>query len=354
MSTGPRGGTGVAPAPLDGPPGTARPRVSVLLPVYNAAAELRAALNSVLTQTWTDLEVIAVDDGSTDTSGAILDECAAADPRVRVIHRPNGGVVSALNLAIEQARGEYLARSDADDLNHPDRFRRQVAFLDAHPAVVAVGTGYRLFGRMNGEVRLPAGARHCRERLLVATTVAHATSMIRRTALQDHAIRYRPGYAHAEDFRLFSELAAVGDLANLQDVLYQVRIDPGSVSGRERSPQQDCHLRIVRENLEAFGVPARLAARTSRRLGDLLWVDGPTGPLAVVRYLTGALPALACLARCRVPGSVWWFLARTVRENVLLSLRGATPGRPATGPAGTGPPAHPVSDAAGPPGTGRG
>ena len=104
----------------------ATPAVSVLMPVYNAEAYLAEAVQSVLDQTWADFELIAVNDGSKDASGAILEDFARRDQRVRVISRPNTGIVGALNDAFAVARADLLARMDSDDLCMPARLEKQV------------------------------------------------------------------------------------------------------------------------------------------------------------------------------------------------------------------------------------
>src|SRR5262245_22908484 len=115
------------------------PQMSVLLPVYNAERYLRQSVRSVLDQTFSDFELLAADDGSTDLSLSILQEIASTDPRVRVISRENRGLVETLNELIGVSRGRYLARMDADDRCLPQRFDRQVAYLNEHPDCVAVG-----------------------------------------------------------------------------------------------------------------------------------------------------------------------------------------------------------------------
>src|SRR6478609_1964644 len=108
------------------------PVVSVLMPVYNAQRYLTAAVESIRGQTFRDFEFIIVDDGSTDRSGEILRKFAAEDPRIKLISRPNTGYVVALNEALSCARGEFVARMDADDISLPARFERQVAHLREH------------------------------------------------------------------------------------------------------------------------------------------------------------------------------------------------------------------------------
>lgn len=119
------------------------PRVSILLPVRNEERLLPAALASLFRQTLTDWELVAIDDGSTDTSGAILDAAAAADRRVRVLHRPQHGLVAALNDGLANCRAPLVARMDGDDICHPRRLERQAAFLDANPEVTLVACRVR-------------------------------------------------------------------------------------------------------------------------------------------------------------------------------------------------------------------
>ncbi len=116
------------------------PSVSVLMPIYNAELTLAEAVESILAQTFTDFELIVVDDGSTDGSLQMLQKFAHRDTRIRIISRPNTGIAGALNEAMDAARGEFLARMDADDISLPARFEKQVAFLQEHPDVVLLGS----------------------------------------------------------------------------------------------------------------------------------------------------------------------------------------------------------------------
>src|SRR5258705_3223401 len=121
------------------------PRVSVLLPVRDAAPWLASSLASLARQSEPDHEVIAVDDGSRDGSGELLDRAALRDPRILVRHTPALGLPAALNLALSLARAPWVARHDADDLSHRERFARQLAWLGQYPDVEVLGTRVRLF-----------------------------------------------------------------------------------------------------------------------------------------------------------------------------------------------------------------
>src|SRR5262249_4163130 len=115
------------------------PEIDVLIPVYNAAATLSSALGSIAAQSFANIRIIAVDDGSTDATPDLLADFARADPRFLIVRQANGGIVSALNAGLARAEAPYLARFDSDDIVFPQRLERQRAYLEANPDCVAVG-----------------------------------------------------------------------------------------------------------------------------------------------------------------------------------------------------------------------
>lgn len=207
------------------------PRVSILLPARNAAAHLAAALASIERQTYSDYEVIAVDDGSSDATGALLDAWASRDGRVRVLHRSPRGIVASLVEAAAAANGELLARMDADDVAYPTRLAEQVALLDSDASLGACGTRVRYMPRE----AVRAGARRYErwlnslteppqlERdLFVECPIAHPTLMMRRSMYQRIG-GYR-GHGWPEDYDLVLRIhAAGGRLANVPSVLLDWR-----------------------------------------------------------------------------------------------------------------------------------
>jgi glycosyltransferase involved in cell wall biosynthesis len=252
--------------------------VSVLMPVYNSRKYLREAVGSILAQTFRDFELIVVDDGSTDESPGILAEFAEADARVRVISRPNTGIVGALNDALAAAGGELVARMDADDVAMPERFEKQVAFLRENPQYVLVGSQVMLID--------PEGAALCPKRDTQYThekidqghlegrwPLVHPTVMVRRAAMVQVG-GYRSKYQFLEDTDLFLRLAEVGKLASLQDILLRYRLHPGSIC-HTREKDQD----RIRPELEAEVFGRRGMAQPKAhgmpisRTGGLL--DGP-------------------------------------------------------------------------------
>ncbi|MFD4668803.1 glycosyltransferase family 2 protein [Lentzea sp. NPDC058450] len=282
------------------------PRVSVLMPVHNGAAHIAAAVRSVLAQTYRDFELVVVDDGSTDESVAVVERLV--DARVRVVRREKAGIVGALNAGLDEVRGEFVARFDADDLMAPERLARQVAFLDARPGVVACGTAYAEFGAGSAVVRMPRSAAACRARLAFGTCVAHSAATIRTRALEN--VRYRPEYEFAEDYRLFSELSEIGDLANLPYVGLHYRTHAAQISAARAATQRALTVRIAAENLARAGV-----STGEDVLAGVIW------PGAFGRYLTVQTPrALALGARAGgVAGAV--DALRFARERLNTALR---------------------------------
>lgn len=166
------------------------PRVSILLPIWNAAATLQSCMASIARQTFRDWECIAVDDGSTDGTSALLARAAAADPRIRRVSIPHGGLVAALNAGLPHCRAPLIARMDADDVMHRRRLEAQVAALDGDAGLDAVGCHVRIFPRaglsdgrreyeawLNGIDSAAALARDA----YIECPVAHPTLMMRRT-----------------------------------------------------------------------------------------------------------------------------------------------------------------------------
>lgn len=209
-------------------------QISVLLPVYNVARYLRQALQSVLQQTFSDFEVVVVDDGSGDGSLAILREFGSADPRLRIISRPNTGIVGALNDGLEACRGEFVARMDADDVCHPARFAWQREFLASNEDCVALGSAVLFTDPANRPLKV---YRPSEEHGMIVQALArgnggalvHPSVMFRRSAILQVG-GYREEYQWIEDLDLFIRLAAVGRLANLPNVLLRYRQHPKSVN----------------------------------------------------------------------------------------------------------------------------
>ena len=215
------------------------PRVSILLPFYNAASTLPSCLRSIQRQTETRWECIAVDDGSTDAGPGLIEAARAADPRFVLISRPRAGLVAALNAGLARCRADFIARMDADDWMHRDRLAAQLSGLAARPELAGLGTRVRTFPRgpdNPGRQRYEHWLNHLDKPESVARDafiecpLAHPTLMIRGPVLR--AFGYRD-MGWPEDYDLVLRLLAAGhSLANLSRRLLGWRDGPGRLSRR--------------------------------------------------------------------------------------------------------------------------
>lgn len=253
----------------------ARPFVSVVLPVFNAGRLVEPALKSLCAQDYRRLEILVIDDGSTDDSLARVERIARGDARVKVHARPKRGLIAALNEGLALAEGDLIARMDGDDIAYPARISRQVEAFGTTPGLGLCATGVDMLelGRL---WRAPADPilqeGDLRVLSLFFSVFIHPTVMYDRRVLGE-VLRYDPGYAHAEDFDLFRRITAAAPVRLLPTPLLAYRMHNGRVSIRHREEQQLSHLRIVAENLRADGfdldaeaLPAVAAAKTAENV----------------------------------------------------------------------------------------
>lgn len=240
------------------------------MPVYNGERWLSEALESVLSQSLRDIEVIAVDDGSSDGSRAILERLASIDGRLTVVtNETNLGISAALNRGRRVARSPYIARLDADDVALPERLSRQAEFLDAHSSVAAVGGAAVLIdadGQRASTIHFPTSSAAIHANLLRRTCLAHPAVMLRGAALEEVG-----GYRldHVEDLDLWLRLSERFELANLAEPVILYRQHPRQVS-LTALEDQTARILVVRQ-----------AARARR--------SGHRDPLAGVDEVTPAL-----------------------------------------------------------------
>ncbi len=242
------------------------PTVSVLLPFYNASATLAETLDSILAQTMKDYELVAVDDGSTDDSAAILRDYAARDGRIRLLQPGRGGVVAAMNHALAAARAPLVARMDADDIMHPERLARQAAFLDNNPDIALLGSRVRLFPEelvqdgFREYIRWQNGCLNSadmRDEIYVELPIAHPSVMFRRETVMGLG-GYRDG-DFPEDYELLLRLHHAGErMAKLEEVLLHWREGEGRLTRTDPRYGREAFDRIRAEYL---ALDPRLAGR---------------------------------------------------------------------------------------------
>ena len=260
--------------------------IDVLIPAWNAAGTLREAISSLQAQTFSDIRIVIVDDGSTDATPEILAELARQDNRIVVLRKPNGGIVEALNVGLRLCDSEFLARFDADDFCFPDRLEIQLAWLRSHPECVAVGgavahmdeNGQPLTGlpQPGAPANADASSAPAREPYIV-----HPFLMARRASVVAAG-----GYRHvplSEDSDLYWRLQEQGELTNLPDVLGRYRVHTASLSSS-----------IV--NGRVMAVASQLGALSARRRrageADVAFAKGLHGEL----MSAGTLKAMCMVA----------------------------------------------------------
>ena len=230
------------------------PKVSVLMPVYNAGQYLAQAIDSILSQTFKDWELILINDGSTDNSDAIIGRYD--DERIYYLkNETNLGLIKTLNKGIDYCHGEYIARMDADDISHPDRFRQQVRFLDKHPAYAICGTDAIVIdnaGNRIGKIRNLTDNDYLQVNLLFSPPFIHPSVMIRSEIL--HHNRYDERYKHVEDYELWTRIAKLGKVANISKDLLKYRWHDSNVSVVNNEVQEELKDKVIVNQLEAIGI----------------------------------------------------------------------------------------------------
>ena len=216
-------------------------KLSVVMSVFNGAAQLPATLEGIAGQTETDYELIVVDDGSTDDTPRILTQAAMRDTRIRVLTQSNAGLTRALIRGCDEARAEIIARHDCGDRSHPERFAKQLAALDGH---VLIASATRMRGPRGEELYVSRANGDDVRRSLLHDDAAHirgiphhASAMFRRTDYRA-AGGYRAEFRFAQDLDLWIRLARRGSIAILDDVLYEAALEPRSISSLYRREQE--------------------------------------------------------------------------------------------------------------------
>jgi glycosyltransferase involved in cell wall biosynthesis len=274
------------------------PLVSVLLAVHNDARFLREAVESVLCQTLDDLELLVVDDASTDETPEVLAE--VSDPRlVLVRNEEQAGLAASLNRAIDAASGRYVARLDADDVALPDRLRLQVERIRADARTAVVGSAVVDVdedGRRGRTHVMPQGAMPLRWHALFSSPFFHPTVLVDRQVLDAHGLRYDPSFPESEDYDLWTRLFAYVDGDNLSEPLVLKRVHAAQASQRRADLQESYQRRVAVREIRQIApeVDAELAwcvgarkrpARGATRafLGLLAAFEGRHGRDATVR-----------------------------------------------------------------------
>jgi glycosyltransferase involved in cell wall biosynthesis len=219
------------------------PLISVILPVYNAGRYVAQAIESILGQTLGDFDLIVIDDGSTDSSSDVIKRYAAEDGRVVLVSRENRGLIATLNEGIDLARGQWIARMDADDIALANRFERQMAHLLQTGADLC-GGAVRCFGDRKVVWRYPMSHEGCEVQLLFDVPFAHPTVIGRKELFA--TLKYDPDFKTVEDYDLWQRAWAAGyRMINVPDVVLRYRVHGGQVS-QQRDTRHDERVSTIR------------------------------------------------------------------------------------------------------------
>lgn len=224
------------------------PLISVIMPVFNREKYLAEAIESVLNQTYDCFEFIIIDDGSTDGSWKIIDAYSKKDNRIKAFKNEfNKRISNTRNFGLDKSEGKYIAVMDSDDISLPDRFEKQVTYLETHPEIDVLGTQIELFGQTQyaGKVSdyplTPGGVSWG---LVFDSQLAHPSVMMRSEIFTKDNLKYRE-YEAAQDYELWARLSPNHQLANLPHALLKYRVHNESISNTKRKIQKEEAIRII-------------------------------------------------------------------------------------------------------------
>ena len=268
---------------------TATPLVSVLIPAYNVERYVAEAVRAVMAQTYSNLEIIVIDDGSQDATFSVLEGLANQDKRIRLYrNEANLGLIDTLNKGLDLVTGEYIARTDADDITEPEWIETIINQLHKQPSVMAMSasliempednSGRTVKNPYGTMIRYPLDSESIRKALLFRNPINHSSIIIRTDIFRQYGLRYDKGYLHAEDYKLWLEISKIGDLANLDKPLLYYRMHPMQVSSAKRDTQNETARKIRKEAINHylttsgidFNIPEKLTYADVCRFADAI------------------------------------------------------------------------------------
>ena len=294
------------------------PKISVLMPAYNVEKYIAESIESILNQTFTDFEFLIINDGSTDGTAQIIKEYAKKDKRIRFIdNKKNQGLIAVLNQGLDLCTGEYIARMDSDDISLPERFAKQVEYMEMHPECGLLGTAGQNFGADTNTYYSPEHVDMFD--LLRGVGFYHPSVMMRKSVMDKYNLRYDPRYYLVEDLELWSRMLHVTQECNLPEVLIKYRVHASSVSVANRDLQA-ANKRIVRkqildcisDNLEVRSYLLRMSGDPQYETKKVYWV-----------WLFKLIPILRIMSKCGQHYTKTWLfgflpLIKVKNDNLYL------------------------------------
>ena len=229
------------------------PGISVIMPVYNSAAYLSEAIQSVLNQTFQDFELLIIDDGSTDGSQEKI--LSYTDNRIKLFENSeNRGPSYSRNKGFSYSQGTYIAFVDADDIALPDKFEKQFSYMEQHTHIGACGTYAEYIGTKTGDWKYPISDNEIRCRLMWGSSLINSTVFIRKKIIDLHNIRFNEQYRTAEDYKLWVDIGRVSELYNIPKVLLKYRVHSEQATATKKNLMDRTKSWIVIDQLRYAGV----------------------------------------------------------------------------------------------------
>lgn len=225
-------------------------KISVLMSAYNEPLKwLSQSVDSILQQTFKDFEFIIICDNPYYGQGTqLLKDYAEKDKRITlIINEENIGLTKSLNKGLAIAKGDYIARMDADDISMPNRLEKQFKYMESHPDVIVLGCMIKRFGQTqhwHPQEAVYFSDEDLKAQMLFGNCIAHPTAIIRNKVLTSNQITYDENYRHSQDYRLWEQLMAYGKFAKLKDVLLKYRVSEQQITKSNSSSQGDLSLSI--------------------------------------------------------------------------------------------------------------
>lgn len=228
-------------------------KISFIMSAYNAENFIKEAIDSILSQTFTDFEFIIINDASTDSTESIIK--SYGDSRIKLRNnQQNEGLAKSLNAGLDIANGKYIARMDADDVSLPERFQKQFDFMEQNPDVDLCGTFYETFGDKIFVVRTPENDTDIKDTLFFYNCIAHPSVMIRKDSFEKYGIKYDEDLRSAQDYELWCREADRLKYANIPEILLKYRIHDNQTGFAKKKEQDATAGNIRSKNLKKTGI----------------------------------------------------------------------------------------------------
>lgn len=230
------------------------PKISVVMPAYNAEKYIGKSIDSILNQTYGDFEFIIINDGSKDSTKEII--LSYSDNRIVYLENEiNSGIVVTLNKGLEYATGEYIARMDADDIAVAERLEKQIEFMEKNKDVGVLGTGICIFGEdVHEQVRVfTTNPEQLKAELIFNSCIAHPTVMMRSNILKSNGLSYDLEYAGAEDYNLWWKIAKISQIATIPDLLVKYRIHSSQITKKKDEKYYKMMKKLMEERFSDIG-----------------------------------------------------------------------------------------------------